>query len=231
MSGSPASYYDDPEYVAWLLSDSSRFLPEGIRAGLTTGMAELGVWTWSEHELSPVNQYGYERGEFDGCLQLALMRIDSLQAFRPSADAFADAADRMRFSAKLLDLPRVVMNSHCDGWRQASWFRTSLNPNHLGAGTTTTKLKAQGHGASHLQRVEAEWELDLSRESHVVALHHEGLRRYRDGRSAQDRLISERASISLDSAYVMTELRQSARGMGSNSTPELHACSRWRKPK
>lgn len=105
MFGPSASYYDDPECVAWLLSDSSKFLPEVIRSGLTIGMAKWGVWTWNEHELNPLDQFGYERVEYDGCLQRALMDADSLQAFRPSPDALADAVHRMSFSARLLSLP------------------------------------------------------------------------------------------------------------------------------
>lgn len=105
MFGPSASYYDDPEYVAWLLSESSKFLPEAIRAGLTIGMAEWGVWTWNEDELNPLDRFGYERIDYDGCLQRALMAADSLEDFRPSPDALADAAHRMSFGARLLGLP------------------------------------------------------------------------------------------------------------------------------
>ncbi len=103
--GPSADFYRDTEHVAWLLSDSSTFLPEAIRAGLTLGMAEWGVWTWNEHELNPLDRFGYERVEYDGFLQRALSEADSMEEFRPSPKAVADAAHRMSFSARLLGLP------------------------------------------------------------------------------------------------------------------------------
>jgi hypothetical protein len=105
LFGPSASYYELPEYLAWLLSDTSEFLPDAIRSVLTVGMARWGVWPWSEYELNPLDEFGYERADSDGHLKRELVAADSVAAFRPTAEAVADAIHRMSFSAGLLGLP------------------------------------------------------------------------------------------------------------------------------
>ncbi|WGI31229.1 toll/interleukin-1 receptor domain-containing protein [Mycolicibacterium aubagnense] len=105
-NGPPMRFYEDPEYIAWLLSERSTFLPERVRAVLTAGMAEWGVWPWNEWELNRLEQdFGYGRGGSDGQLERELLEAKSPEDFRPSAEAVADAVHRMAFSAWLLDLP------------------------------------------------------------------------------------------------------------------------------
>ncbi|OBB80301.1 hypothetical protein A5760_19635 [Mycobacterium colombiense] len=104
ISGPSATYYAEPEYIAWLLSDRSRFLPEEIRSVLTVGMAEWGVWPWTE-SLHRLDDFGYEQGKFDGQLQQELLSVESIDMFHPSRQAIEDAVHRMSFSARLLALP------------------------------------------------------------------------------------------------------------------------------
>lgn len=103
--GPSARYYESPEYIAWLLSDSSRFLPAAIRSGLTSGMAELTSWPWNERELNPLDEFGYDRAACDGRLWDALMAVDSFEDFKPGAEGIADAVHRMSFAARLLGRP------------------------------------------------------------------------------------------------------------------------------
>ena len=103
--GPSARYYESPEYIAWLLSDSSRFLPAAIRSSLTSGMAELTSWPWNENELNPLDAFGYDRVACDGRLWDALMAVDSFEEFNPGPDAIEDAVHRMGFAADLLGLP------------------------------------------------------------------------------------------------------------------------------
>ena len=61
-NGPPVRYYENIDYVAWLLSDESQWLPAAVREMLTRGIAGWGVWGWhrgerdarrdSEHRLS-----------------------------------------------------------------------------------------------------------------------------------------------------------------------------------
>jgi hypothetical protein len=104
-NGPPVRYYEYAEYVAWLLSERSIFLPDRVRSVLTEGMAEWGVWPWTEWELNPLDEFGYERGKFDGQLAEELRDAESVDAFRPSPAALEDAVHRMSFSARLLFLP------------------------------------------------------------------------------------------------------------------------------
>ncbi|GAB7066333.1 toll/interleukin-1 receptor domain-containing protein [Mycobacterium hodleri] len=105
-NGPPVRFYEDPEYIAWLLSSRSEFLPQPVRMVLTAGMAAWGVWPWNEWELNRLEEdFGYVRSEFDGQLERELGDTESADAFCASADARADAVHRMGFSAELLGLP------------------------------------------------------------------------------------------------------------------------------
>ena len=46
-SGPPVIHYSHIDYAAWLLSDTSRWLPTSIRETLTRGMAEWPAWVWN----------------------------------------------------------------------------------------------------------------------------------------------------------------------------------------
>jgi len=104
ISGPSATYYEEPEYVAWLLSDRSRYLPDEIRSVLTIGIAQWGVWPWTE-SLRRLADFGYEPSTADGQLQQELLSAESVDTFHPSGRAIEDAVHRMSFSAELLGLP------------------------------------------------------------------------------------------------------------------------------
>jgi hypothetical protein len=57
-SGPPVLYYSHIDYLAWLLSDESLWLPSEIRAFLTKGMAEWDVWIWDTRHTAPTGSYG-----------------------------------------------------------------------------------------------------------------------------------------------------------------------------
>ncbi|ORV93155.1 hypothetical protein AWC12_01895 [Mycolicibacterium iranicum] len=105
ISGPSASYYELPEYAAWLLSSQSTFLPAQIRTVLTSGMAAWGVWPWTENAVNRLVDFGYQQGSFDGALFTELLDAESIDTYRPSREAIEDAAHRMTFSARLLGLP------------------------------------------------------------------------------------------------------------------------------
>lgn len=106
-SGPPVLYYSHFDYLAWLLSDTSLWLPSEIRAFLTKGMAEWGVWIWDTRDPRAERDFGLEREEFSGAFGEALNRARELRTFRPTAKVRRDLVHRLNFSARLLQLPET----------------------------------------------------------------------------------------------------------------------------
>lgn len=103
-NGPPVMYYCYIDYLAWLLSEESLWLPTEIRELLTRGMAEWGVWPWHEHDARATDDFGYVNADFTGKLSDTLLEADTLSAFELSADARRDLVHRLSFSAHLLKL-------------------------------------------------------------------------------------------------------------------------------
>jgi hypothetical protein len=104
-SGPPVMYYSHIDYVAWLLSDESLWLPAEIRETLTRGMAEWGVWPWCQGERRAVEDFGFEEVSFTGKFAEALDDAHTDHKFAPSGEAYRDLVHRLGFSAQLLRLP------------------------------------------------------------------------------------------------------------------------------
>ena len=104
-SGPPVIFYSHIDYVAWLLSGESRWLPTQIRDLLTRGMAEWGVWLWNPRERHAIEDLGFEDQVFTGKFADALYKSDTLSALRLTDDARRDLEHRLTFSASLLELP------------------------------------------------------------------------------------------------------------------------------
>lgn len=101
--GPPVRYYEYFDYVAWLLSDESTWLPPDARSFLTQGMAEWAVWPW--HPSPALSEYGYDPQPFTGTLATKLMRARKRETFHMTKDARADLIHRLTFSTRLLGLP------------------------------------------------------------------------------------------------------------------------------
>lgn len=104
-NGPPVMYYCHIDYVAWLLSDESLWLPTEIRKVLTRGMAEWGVWPWSPHERRAIELFGFENSNFTGKFAKALDGAGTGREFTPVTEAYRDLVHRLGFSAQLLQLP------------------------------------------------------------------------------------------------------------------------------
>ena len=104
-SGPPVIFYSHIDYVAWLLSDESRWLSAQIRDLLTRGMAEWGVWLWDSRERRAIEDFGFEDQVFTGEFADALYKSNTCSALRLSDDARRDLEHRLTFSASLLELP------------------------------------------------------------------------------------------------------------------------------
>lgn len=104
-NGPPVMYYDHIDYVAWLLSAESMWLPVEIRKILTRGMAEWGVWPWRSNERRAIERFDFEETSFTGAFAEALDCAGAGREFTPVAEAYRDLVHRLSFSAQLLRLP------------------------------------------------------------------------------------------------------------------------------
>ena len=108
--GPPVSVYETVDYAVWLLSDAGSWMPSRIHQALLSGMAEWGVWPWSEHYDS--DSYGsseYVPGPSCGALlhELHGARRGGVgsEGFALSQACRADILERLSFSKQLLRLP------------------------------------------------------------------------------------------------------------------------------
>jgi len=108
-SGPPVMYYSHVDYVAWLLSDKSKWLPVPIRDVLTYGMAEWGVWPWHSHERRAIEDFGFEDQSFTGVLADELYSSNTRSELCLSDGARRDLEHRLTFSSSLLRLPEDGM--------------------------------------------------------------------------------------------------------------------------
>lgn len=103
--GPPVMYYSHIDYVAWLLSDESKWLPAPIRDVLTCGMAEWGVWPWNPQERRAIEDFGFEEQSFTGAFAEVLYPSNTRSELCLDDDARRDLEHRLTFSSSLLRLP------------------------------------------------------------------------------------------------------------------------------
>jgi hypothetical protein len=87
------------EYVVWLLSKDSAWLPPGHRAFLLRGMKEWGVWPWSEYERDSYSGAGA------GVFYSLMTSFEGRKGFRMTPQAIADLSSRVAHAKKTLHLP------------------------------------------------------------------------------------------------------------------------------
>ncbi len=104
LNGPPVELYDHIDSIAWLLSDESLWLPQGVRSVLTIGMADWPVWLWSDDARS---RSGFKGDSDTGQLAGELHKRRSQATFRLKKAARRDLETRLAFSAQLLSLPET----------------------------------------------------------------------------------------------------------------------------
>jgi hypothetical protein len=106
LQGPPVTTFEHFDYVPWLLSQQSDWMPEQIRRGLLAGIAHWGVWRWYElYTPHLVREFGFQNKPFTGAFTQAVNRARRLDTFRPGRNAKLDLEDRIASSVRLLDLP------------------------------------------------------------------------------------------------------------------------------
>jgi hypothetical protein len=105
VNGPPVQYYSQMEYVAWVLSDASLWVPADIREMLSRGMAEWGVWPWHEWPDRSAAELGFEPQTFTGKFAEAIERPRFRVNSKLNDEARRDLLHRLNFSISLLGLP------------------------------------------------------------------------------------------------------------------------------
>lgn len=105
VSGPPVRYYSHIDYLAWLLSEASRWLPDHVRRHLNVGMAQWDVWTWNTSHDVYAAELGYEDGPHAGAFGDALHKAREKRTFKMTGKIQSDLSHRLSFSAATLALP------------------------------------------------------------------------------------------------------------------------------
>ena len=100
LFGPDVSPFEHADHVFWLLSTSSSWLPQKIRAILTTGMKEWGVWHWVDTRYEGVGKWKSCGSLFD-----AMYGAPKGKKFRWNAEIEEDLIRRIELSISILGLP------------------------------------------------------------------------------------------------------------------------------
>lgn len=103
--GMSSSRHDHIDFLLWLLSEKSSWLPTQIRSKLLDGLKEWAVWGWSK---GGSNYSDFEGGDDSGALQLALIKARKVESFKLSKKSKADLYERLEHSIRYLGLPENV---------------------------------------------------------------------------------------------------------------------------
>ncbi len=104
LMGLSPRYYTIIDYVVWLLSENSNWLPQHIKNFLLIGYKEWGMWIWNKFS---GNDYIYFEDEYHskykGCLSEALYNHDE-KKFIYSKKVIEDIKGRFEFSKHILEI-------------------------------------------------------------------------------------------------------------------------------
>lgn len=105
IHGPSPRYYEPIDYIAWLLSESSRWMPEDGHHLLLQGMKEWNVWTWHRAENRFLREFGFEAIPATGELFDWLSESETYaNASGLPRGARRDLEHRLALSARLLPL-------------------------------------------------------------------------------------------------------------------------------
>lgn len=91
--------YDHIDYLVWLLSCDSDWLPRGVHEYLLRGMKEWAVWPWT-----PGSRESNYEGEAAGEFTIWLTSSEKRRRVKPSTIAMTDLRDRIIHTRQLLHL-------------------------------------------------------------------------------------------------------------------------------
>ncbi|SRR6266498_243061 len=104
IGGPPCKAYEAIDYLIWLLSDGSEWLPHRIRKYLIDGLRDWGIWHWSEHSAGSEIDLGLIPYPHLGSLQNEMFKTRRSKRFQLTKPCLADIRGRFEFSRRLLGL-------------------------------------------------------------------------------------------------------------------------------
>ena len=104
IGGPECRAYPIIDYLAWLLSDDSMWLPDRIRDYLLEGMKAWRVWLWQQVPSNEESELGLQQYPDMGALQQAISKAQESRRFRLTKACLADIRGRFEFSRSLLDI-------------------------------------------------------------------------------------------------------------------------------
>lgn len=108
LGGPSVQAYENADYIFWLLSEKSDWLPTNIRKMLVEGTKRWAAWAWdnrarnSDYDVSDRAMYSARGALFD-----ALVDAKTGDKFRLSPEALADIHGRATESVEMLGLPEA----------------------------------------------------------------------------------------------------------------------------
>jgi len=130
LMGPPVKFYENIDYIAWMLSDQSKWMTRRIRHFLIGGVKDWDVWQWHEH---PPHDYdfGFQPNPATGSLSHALYKAKAAHSFKLTDECSKDIETRLEFSATLLPLnesgseltKRFLNTGFIEGWFNAKLRR------------------------------------------------------------------------------------------------------------
>lgn len=102
--GPPIRYYDHIDYLVWMISDSSLWLPSRFRIFLIEGMKRWAQWPWGKHN----NSSAFTPNVNTGKLYEEILNAKSSQSFKFSTKSRKDLESRIQYSIKKLHLKGSV---------------------------------------------------------------------------------------------------------------------------
>jgi hypothetical protein len=104
IMGPRVKFYDCIDYIAWLLSDQSKWMPEHTRGFLLEGMKDWAAWDWHKHIRR--SESGFKPNSYTGSLADLLWGIRDnkkpIRSYKLTDSCLRDIQTRLSFSAKLL---------------------------------------------------------------------------------------------------------------------------------
>ncbi len=120
--GPNVKVHDTVDYLLWLLSDASAWLPTKTRNFLFDGIKKWAVWPWSDYS----NDTDFPSNQYTGALSRALQKAKTYKSFKLNTKAVKDIETRLEFSIETLHLPNSreqIMQLFLESGAIEEWFR------------------------------------------------------------------------------------------------------------
>jgi len=127
LMGPPVKVYETIDYVVWLLSDQSSWMPKKIQQFLLEGLKNWAVWPWFENIPSDYD-FGFEPNSSTGSLFYALTRAKKLSTSKLTKKCIIDIETRFDYTVNLFGLDEtadVLAQRFIEAGFIEVWFRAN----------------------------------------------------------------------------------------------------------